>query len=272
MSGILAYHIPPGITSWALIDKVILDPQTSAQGLMEYRFSMYPRLECDTIETIQYKVLPGRIHKSCAFLVFDECYSRNQTTKNFLLSSLGLDVKGPAFLVGGTRLQENKHLFYFDSLPEDYLSAENRELVGKRLVNGWIMRNTPQPIPKEVTNTGMVFAPQEYAWEWHEQQKLIHTRFLRNLLLESGRLPTSQLLSDVACSGCKKTDVKLKRCGDCKLIGYCSKECQKSHRPSHIAFCQQVLDNRNMELSAPKLARTPTHTCSPGRACLGSRK
>jgi hypothetical protein len=46
---------------------------------------------------------------------------------------------------------------------------------------------------------------------------------------------------DEACANCGKAevdDVKLKKCA-CKLVRYCSIDCQKNHRPQHKKACKQ---------------------------------
>ena len=47
--------------------------------------------------------------------------------------------------------------------------------------------------------------------------------------------------TDEVCASCGKAaidDVKLKKCG-CKLVKYCSVECQKNHRPNHKKECKK---------------------------------
>jgi len=55
---------------------------------------------------------------------------------------------------------------------------------------------------------------------------------------------------DEVCANCGKTavdDVKLKICTACKLVKYCSVECQRNHRPQHKKVCKkraaQLRDN-----------------------------
>ena len=45
------------------------------------------------------------------------------------------------------------------------------------------------------------------------------------------------------CASCGKADVddvKLKKCA-CKLVRYCTVECQKNHRPQHKKVCKKRL-------------------------------
>ena len=46
-----------------------------------------------------------------------------------------------------------------------------------------------------------------------------------------------------ACANCgatdKDTSVKLKRCTACRLVKYCSVDCQKAHRKQHKKECNQ---------------------------------
>lgn len=39
------------------------------------------------------------------------------------------------------------------------------------------------------------------------------------------------------CKRCGITDVHLKCCSKCKIVYYCSQECQKQHWPSHKREC-----------------------------------
>ena len=64
--------------------------------------------------------------------------------------------------------------------------------------------------------------------------------------------------SDISCcASCGKSegdyDVKLKKCGGCELVKYCSVECQKNHRPKHKRACRQ----RAAELRDDRLFRQP---------------
>ena len=47
-----------------------------------------------------------------------------------------------------------------------------------------------------------------------------------------------------ACCVCLKTEITddVLVCGCCKATRYCSKECQKSHRPYHKAYCSHIAD------------------------------
>jgi MYND finger len=44
-------------------------------------------------------------------------------------------------------------------------------------------------------------------------------------------------LHTCAMEGCTETGIKLKMCSGCKLVAYCSKECQKAHWPEHGKIC-----------------------------------
>src|SRR6056300_35399 len=57
--------------------------------------------------------------------------------------------------------------------------------------------------------------------------------------------------ADEVCANCGRAevdDVKLKICTACKLVKYCSVECQKNHRPQHKKACKkrmaQIRDDR----------------------------
>jgi tetratricopeptide (TPR) repeat protein len=61
--------------------------------------------------------------------------------------------------------------------------------------------------------------------------------------------------ADEVCANCGKAavdDVKLKQCA-CKLVKYCSVECQKNHRPQHKKECNK----KARELRDDKLFRQP---------------
>jgi len=48
--------------------------------------------------------------------------------------------------------------------------------------------------------------------------------------------------TDEVCANCSKTpidDIKLKICTACKLVKYCSVDCQKNHRPQHRKACKK---------------------------------
>src|SRR5210317_934204 len=60
----------------------------------------------------------------------------------------------------------------------------------------------------------------------------------------------------MCCASCGKAevdDVKLKICTACKLVKYCSVECQKNHRPQHKKACKK----RMAEIRDDKLFTQP---------------
>ena len=62
--------------------------------------------------------------------------------------------------------------------------------------------------------------------------------------------------AEEVCASCGKAavdDVKLKTCTACKLVKYCSVECQRNHRPQHKKACK----NRAAELRDDDLFKQP---------------
>ena len=62
--------------------------------------------------------------------------------------------------------------------------------------------------------------------------------------------------ADEVCANCGKAavdDITLKICTACKLVKYCSVECQKNHRPQHKKACKK----RAAELRDDRLFRQP---------------
>ena len=61
---------------------------------------------------------------------------------------------------------------------------------------------------------------------------------------------------DEVCASCGKAavdNIKLKNCTACKLVKYCSVECQKNHRPQHKKACKK----RAAEIRDDKLFTQP---------------
>src|SRR5210317_2182389 len=61
---------------------------------------------------------------------------------------------------------------------------------------------------------------------------------------------------DEVCANCGKAavdDVKLKICTACRLVKYCSVECQKNHRKQHKKVCKK----RAAEIRDDKLSQQP---------------
>src|SRR5210317_1224568 len=53
---------------------------------------------------------------------------------------------------------------------------------------------------------------------------------------------SSDTEADEVCANCGKAavdNIKLKICTACKLVKYCSVECQKNHRPQHKRACKK---------------------------------
>ena len=62
--------------------------------------------------------------------------------------------------------------------------------------------------------------------------------------------------ADEVCANCGKAEVegvKLKKCGACNLMKYCSVECQKNHRPQHKNACKK----RAAEIREDRLFQQP---------------
>jgi tetratricopeptide (TPR) repeat protein len=65
---------------------------------------------------------------------------------------------------------------------------------------------------------------------------------------------------DEVCANCGKVavdDIKLKMCTACKLVKYCSVECQKNHRPQHKKACKK----RAAEIRDDRLFKQPDESC-----------
>ena len=62
--------------------------------------------------------------------------------------------------------------------------------------------------------------------------------------------------ADEVCANCGKAavdEIKLKKCGGCDLVKYCSVDCQRNHRPQHKRACKK----RMAELRDDKLFQQP---------------
>jgi hypothetical protein len=250
-ANICAYHIPASTRSWADVKRVFLLGQHNLEGKIEYRFSMYSHLQCEAIETMVFKnSWESTGLRSCAFLVWDEEYNFKDKQDNTLLQQLGLTTKGSALIVGGRRLR-NRRLYGFTSLPHGYLSPKNVGNIQRLIVAGWIFRNQDQQIP--ATPSTFTLNSQEYAWEWHEQRKLIQRDTFNHLHgLFPNMFPTATddrireiYISNSVCGNCGKADVKLKTCGRCRIGAYCSKDCQKLHWKLHRSFCTEFSMNES---------------------------
>jgi len=245
-ANICAYHIPASAHSWRDVKRVILPGQLNGEGQTEYRFSMYSHIECDAIETMVFKrTWESTGVRSCAFLVWDEDYNLKDKPDNILLQRLGLTTKGSAIIVGGTRLQ-NRRLYGFTSLPDDYLAPQNVGNIQRLIVAGWIFQRQDQQVP-DIPSTFTLYS-QEHAWEWHEQHKLIQQNTFNRL---HGLFPhvfpfnrfREIFISNSVCGNCGKADVRLKKCGRCRIGAYCSKNCQNLHWKLHRSFCKEFRMN-----------------------------
>ena len=74
---------------------------------------------------------------------------------------------------------------------------------------------------------------------------------------DSETLP--QIIDEV-CASCGKAavdNITLKICTACKLVKYCSVECQKNHRPQHKKACKK----RMAEIRDDRLFQQPDECC-----------
>lgn len=84
--------------------------------------------------------------------------------------------------------------------------------------------------------------------------------------------------SILACLACRKgKGVNLKKCGYCKSVGYCSKECQKAHWPEHKKVCSNLgeqkvrskMDGLTVDDMMEKLKQAAeTCDCESRKCCL----
>lgn len=68
-------------------------------------------------------------------------------------------------------------------------------------------------------------------------KKKISLEYLQGLSAEGVNLEMANDVMLDECHICKKTDVKLLKCGACGIVQYCSKECQKSDWKDHKVTC-----------------------------------
>jgi len=45
------------------------------------------------------------------------------------------------------------------------------------------------------------------------------------------------------CAQCLETSMPLKRCGQCHMVAYCSKECQREHWSRHKKVCKKIVES-----------------------------
>jgi hypothetical protein len=58
-------------------------------------------------------------------------------------------------------------------------------------------------------------------------------------LVEEGR--EKKVLRSRTCGGCAMTGGKMKACGRCRSVFYCSLDCQGAHWPTHAVTCRNAL-------------------------------
>lgn len=162
----------------------------------------------------------------CAFIVTDEEAACAAKEKNILLSRLGLPHLGAALIIGGIRLR-NKALYRFASLSQAFLS--NTFLLEAAIQFGWQHHQEAALFPSP---EGTIVSVDEHAEEWHAQSREIQ-QSLRQSMPDNELVTTSRVM----CQTCHKSDVKLKSCGNCRAIRYCSATCQKADWSQHKIEC-----------------------------------
>ncbi|KAG2067524.1 hypothetical protein BDR04DRAFT_1104945, partial [Suillus decipiens] len=73
----------------------------------------------------------------------------------------------------------------------------------------------------------------------HQTDPEGHKQF-RSTAVSSGFLKASQKMFRVECTQCRMPLERPLKCGKCKSVWYCSKECQKKHWPIHKPRCHEV--------------------------------
>jgi len=60
--------------------------------------------------------------------------------------------------------------------------------------------------------------------------------------MSANDLETEEVVAEMCCASCgvaEVDEIKLKKCPDCDLVGYCSDKCQREHRPKHERVCKE---------------------------------
>lgn len=65
-------------------------------------------------------------------------------------------------------------------------------------------------------------------------------------------MPRSKALRRTCANCCKENDGSFKKCGGCKTVAYCSKDCQKSGWPLHKGECAKFKDLKKNGVQAGK--------------------
>ncbi|KAI0841971.1 hypothetical protein F5Y06DRAFT_292793 [Hypoxylon sp. FL0890] len=64
--------------------------------------------------------------------------------------------------------------------------------------------------------------------------------------------PAEAMVSKV-CFGCGANDVELQKCNQCKMVRYCSKECQRTDWPIHKTVCEARESTRVCPVPSPEV-------------------
>ena len=67
-----------------------------------------------------------------------------------------------------------------------------------------------------------------------------------------------------ACAECGAVDTRMKKCGGCMTVSYCSRECQRRAWPNHKTICSEM--NLNTFLTTARFNATPPQTFAQDNA------